>query len=186
MQEYETAEGKSTASELDPRDRRALTEYLTVLPDEGDACGADGMYVVVSESGSTYTVDVREGACTCPDFQYRDVECKHLRRVAFATGEKAVPSDVADVDPQLGVHVDSEPVVVASDGGHNLPADFGARHGDREYLGGEDSSAGFTDSETDVDGETSIEPSGDCQCDELPDGVPCFTCYKDGAEFEMG
>jgi len=25
-----------------------------------------------------------------------------------------------------------------------------------------------------------------CQCDELPDGIPCLPCYMDGAEFQRG
>lgn len=47
---------------------------------------ATDLYLVVSESGRAYTVDLAEPACTCPDFQYREVECKHIRRVKLATG----------------------------------------------------------------------------------------------------
>ena len=47
---------------------------------------ATDLYLVVSESGRAYTVDLAEPACTCPDFQYREVECKHIRRVKLTTG----------------------------------------------------------------------------------------------------
>ena len=75
---------------IDTRDLRALTEYLTVLDDVGRVRGADGLYLVVSQSGSEYLVDTLEGACECPDAQYRGVECKHRRRVAFPTIESHV------------------------------------------------------------------------------------------------
>lgn len=90
--------------ELDELDRRALTQYLTVLPEHGPAKDAFGLYVVMSESGREYLVDAYEGACECPDHQYRNRQCKHLRRVEYATGERPVPNEV-DVDDQLGLHV---------------------------------------------------------------------------------
>jgi hypothetical protein len=105
-------------TELDDRTERALTEYLSVLPDTGRAAGADDLFLVVSQSGSEYLVDTRLGACECPDHEHRDARCKHLRRVAFATGAEAVPAGVEGVDPQLGEHVDgAEPATVATDGG---------------------------------------------------------------------
>jgi hypothetical protein len=111
--------------ELDDRTERALTQYLSVLDDVGRAKGAEDLYLVVSESGKEYLVDRRTGACECPDHEHRRPEggCKHRRRVAFATGEKPVPSDVEDVDPQLGEHVDGAPQVVATDGGVVRSAD---------------------------------------------------------------
>jgi len=96
---------------LAERDVRALTQYLTVLPDVGRARGADGLYVVVSESGREYLVDATEGACECDDFRYRRGECKHLRRVQFATGRRAIPVAAAvalDLDPGLGEHVEGD------------------------------------------------------------------------------
>lgn len=98
----------NSTGELDERDVRALTEYLTVLPE------APGIYEVVSQSGRAYIVDAWEGTCTCPDFEYHrpDGGCKHLRRVAFATGERSIPPAVPDdaVDDQLGRHVSDESV----------------------------------------------------------------------------
>ena len=104
---------KRIDTELDDRDAAALTEYMTVLAEGGD------VYSVTTESGREYVVDAREGRCTCPDHEYRDTRCKHLRRVAFATGERSVPAwaDTDAVDPQLGLHVDGSPQVVATDGG---------------------------------------------------------------------
>lgn len=77
---------------------RALTEYLAVLPE------APGMYTVVSQSGASYTVAARDGACKCPDHRYWGVRCKHLRRVSYATGETPIPAwvETEEVDDQLG------------------------------------------------------------------------------------
>jgi hypothetical protein len=96
--------------DLDRRDAAALTEYMIVLEDVGDAREADSLYVVVAQSGREYTVDAETGACECDDAFYRDPDggCKHVRRVAFATGRCEIPAwvDRSRVDPQLGIHVD--------------------------------------------------------------------------------
>ncbi|MFC7059788.1 SWIM zinc finger family protein [Halovenus salina] len=96
---------------IEPRTERALTECMTVLPDGGD------IYTVVGENGGTYQVDARAERCTCPDHEHRESYCKHLRRVAFATGEEPVPNGVGGVDEKLGEQLDSAPQVVATDGG---------------------------------------------------------------------
>lgn len=99
-----TATGADEGPELD---RRAAEEYMTVLPNQGRARNAPGLFVVVTESGSEYLVDDYEGTCNCPDFKYRrgpDGRCKHLRRVEFATGARPAPEGV-DRDPQLGEQV---------------------------------------------------------------------------------
>jgi len=77
--------------------------------------GERGVYLVVSNSGAEHVVDATEPRCTCSDFEYRDVRCKHLRRVAFATGERPLPdwTNRAAVDDGLGDHVQR----VATDGG---------------------------------------------------------------------
>ena len=113
---------------LDERDVRALTEYFTVLNDVGRVRGADGLYLVVSQSGSEYLVDYRTERCMCPDAEHRNPEggCKHVRRVAFATGDRSVPAVDVDVDPQLGAHV--EPVDTGEEERRptrHEPADFG-------------------------------------------------------------
>jgi hypothetical protein len=96
------------ASELDGR---ALTDYLTVLENQGRVRDCRGQFLVVSESGSESLVDARLEACECPDYEYRDRRCKHLRRVAFATGAEPVPPEFGpeDVAGELGEHVSGEP-----------------------------------------------------------------------------
>jgi len=113
---------------IDQSDRevRALTQYLTVLDDYDRARGADGLYMVVSQNGEEYLVDTRLGACECSDSQYRDVQCKHQYRVAFATGERPLPAwiDANAIDAQLGEHV-SGPRQAATDGGVIVAGDEG-------------------------------------------------------------
>lgn len=107
-------------SELDDRSVAALTEVMTVLDDVGAVRNAPNLYLVVSSSGSSYLVDTRLGACDCPDDTHRpDIVCKHRRRVAFVTGERPIPDCIepAAVDDQFGLHVASDPVRVATDGG---------------------------------------------------------------------
>lgn len=86
---------------LDRRDRRALLEELVVVEDALD------LYHVYGEDGTRYVVDTREGACTCPDFQYRAVECKHLRRARFETGEADPAALAAEVEDAIDA-VDAE------------------------------------------------------------------------------
>lgn len=103
-----TADGNTVAGvDVEERTARALTEYMAVLP-EGD--GTE-MFTVVGQNGGTYTIDARRGRCTCPDHEHRGARCKHLRRVALATGARPVPAgvDSLGVDPQLGMHVDGGP-----------------------------------------------------------------------------
>lgn len=63
------------------RVHRALDSFYHVK-----AANEDGKYTVFSGSGETYTVDVSDGSCTCPDGQ-RGSWCKHAYRVAFVTGQ---------------------------------------------------------------------------------------------------
>jgi hypothetical protein len=151
-------ENPNDCTDFDKRDARALTEYMTTLSMGG------GVYSVTTESGSEYRVDTIEGRCTCPDFEYNldgEGRCKHLRRVAFATGERAIPqwADTDAVDPQLGEHVDGDaPVVAATDGGVAV--------------------------ESDDDIDTDDERPDDCDCGDWNSGdivdLPCWPCYRDG------
>lgn len=86
---------------LDRRDRRALREEMVVVEDAPD------LYHVYGEDGTRYVVDSREGACTCPDFQYRAVECKHIRRARLETGEYDAGALAADVEEAIDA-VDAE------------------------------------------------------------------------------
>ncbi|MGB9931548.1 hypothetical protein [Haloarcula amylolytica] len=146
------------------RTRRALEQYLTVTPDVGQARGAEGLALVTSESGNEYVVDVQEGRCECRDAEFRDVECKHIRRARFAMGVDAIPADAAaacDVDPDLGQHCDAELRFAAADGGIIVADDDG------EIL----------------DADSDDRPD-DCQCSPAlaRGGLPCFPCYREGFE----
>lgn len=61
------------------RFERALTENMTVER------VAEQFFEVHSQSGNTYQVDLRTGACTCPDSEKRGDRfvCKHAIRVAL-------------------------------------------------------------------------------------------------------
>jgi len=147
-------------TDLPKRAIRALTEKMTVLPDTGRVNDADDLYLVVSESGSEYLVDAREGACDCPDARHNltaDESCKHERRVRYATGETLIPAwtNADAIDPQLGTHTSTNPVRAAADGGVVKPI--------------ENSPA--------LD-----EPKHECDNDwcDGPDGtsLPCFGCFE--------
>ncbi|WP_338741454.1 SWIM zinc finger family protein [Haloplanus salilacus] len=139
------------STDLDQRDVRALTEYMTTLPLGGE------VYSVTTQSGSEYRVDAVEDRCTCPDAEYNlptddgRKRCKHAARVAFATGERPIPAwvDADEVDAQLGEHVEGTPKVAMTDGGVTL--------------------ASFATEEDDEDG---------CWCD--GHDMPCFDCYNAG------
>ncbi len=151
--------------EFEQRDARALTQYLTVLPEHGRARDADGLYVVVSESGSSYLVDVRHGACECPDAEYRDPDggCKHVRRVRYGTGERAIPAwvDPTAVNEYFSLHVGETPVVALTDGGVTTVDDA-------------DDTADGCDEQGDG------RPD-DCDCEGLSD-LCCWPCWQAGFE----
>lgn len=92
-------------------DERALTEYMAVLEDATDCTRrAPGLYSVTTQSGREYLVDAELPACECPDHEYRDWICKHIRRVQFATGRREIPAWINGdaVDNQLGMHIADE------------------------------------------------------------------------------
>ncbi|PCR92254.1 SWIM zinc finger family protein [Natrinema ejinorense] len=74
-----------TAGHLPERSRRARAEPMSVLP------LGDGLYEVESASDHTYLVDLEAGRCTCPDYVFREVRCKHVRRVAIEITEGHTP-----------------------------------------------------------------------------------------------
>ncbi|MFC6905667.1 SWIM zinc finger family protein [Halalkalicoccus tibetensis] len=71
----------SSESELDRRSVRARTERMTTT-----ALG-DALYEVATERDERYLVDLDARRCSCPDHAFRDVRCKHLRRVAIEITE---------------------------------------------------------------------------------------------------
>jgi len=153
-----TKESDESNSEFDDRDVRALTEYMTVLGGDGD------VFTVVGENeNGEYQVDARKGRCTCPDHEYRNARCKHIRRVAFATGDRAIPAwiDTDSVDDQLGDHVAGEPRIAATDGGIIEATDDGEI----------------------IDGDENDDRPDDCQClSEYIDDDPlaCWACCREG------
>ncbi|ERG97745.1 MAG: SWIM zinc finger containing protein, partial [Haloquadratum sp. J07HQX50] len=113
------------STEIEPRLRRALEEPLSVVSTEGTPVESDAWFVsVVSHSGESYTVDVRDGRCNCPDAQYHlsdDQQCKHQLRAKIALGQMSVPPhalESVDVDRLLGEHTDAKLQFLANDGGY--------------------------------------------------------------------
>ena len=74
----ENSTGTQTASIEADRFERAVTESMSVERT------ADRLYTVTTESGE-YGVDLRTGACSCPDAEYRGEQyvCKHAIRAAL-------------------------------------------------------------------------------------------------------
>ena len=162
---------------IDARDARALTEPMTVCGQLGRARGADDLYLVVSTS--EYLVDVREGVCECPDHQYRDANCKHLRRVTYEAGMRPIPvwADRDALDDQLlaAEHVDGEPVFTI-----DLEDDVDADADVTEPAIAPKATPG---GRAIADG--GCERPADCSCvapSERTDGreLPCFPCYNAG------
>lgn len=120
MAEYESDGNESIDTDRAAaavRDVRALTQQLTVRDDIDRARHAEDLFIVASHDGGSYLVDLREGVCECADNTYRGVRCKHLRRVDFATSERAIPAtvDAEDIDLSLGEHVDDQGTVEEPD-----------------------------------------------------------------------
>ncbi|WP_336133678.1 hypothetical protein [Natronomonas amylolytica] len=176
MTDYKTAEGQSSVTDgcpdLEKRDVRALTEYMTTLPLGGH------LYSVTTESGSEYHVDALEERCTCPDYEQNlptddgRERCKHLARVAFATGERSIPeyANVDAIDSQLGEHTENSAC-------GEQPPTLSRSNNDSDQSGRgtlrTDGGAMSVPEDTDV-----CQNGNEC-CDG-PDGesFPCFDCYE--------
>jgi hypothetical protein len=190
MQTHDSTDRKDsvTTDDLADRTQRALTEYLTVLDDVDAAAGADGLYAVVSESGSQYLVDARTDSCECPDAEHRDPEggCKHRRRVAFATGERPIPAaaDGLDVDSQLGAHVDGGPRLETCRNGRRYCAELPGARDDAFRCPDCTAEAVATDGGIIDAGDDGDARPDDCDCGDWNAGLglPCFRCYLGGFE----
>lgn len=92
------------ATDIDPRTHRAVTGNMIVVP-EGDASGLFDVYSATDGHNEIYTVDLREGRCTCPGAEYNlttDEACKHEQRVKLALGIIPVPEAlVEEIDEVL-------------------------------------------------------------------------------------
>lgn len=165
--------GQESPDRLADRSERALYQKISTLPTD-----TPGQFEIVSQSGSTYSVDLVADTCDCPDHLHRDPSggCKHLRRARYATGDDPIPStaDLSRVDDQLGLHIEAEPVgedasdpVVAPDGGlssvETMPADASPQTA-RE--------SGETDAES-VEGDNES-----CWC--ATRDTPCWDCWRGG------
>jgi len=170
MNHYEPADIEST--DVEPRTERALSEPLSVLALDGTPVESSDETIVqvVSHSGESYRVDVRESRCTCPDAKHNlddDERCKHERRARAVLAIEPVDSRVlaaVDVDEQLGAHAPG-PAVATSDGGIIEAGDDG-----------------------EVIDETDDGRPDDCDCGDWNAGadLPCWPCYRDGFEEPAG
>lgn len=106
---------ESVQPEVDPRTLRAATEHMTVIEE------AQALFSVTTQSGSEYTVDLREPACTCEDFQYRceqlgEQGCKHVRRVRIEVGQVDVDALEESLSEQADdIQRDAEELKQAAD-----------------------------------------------------------------------
>lgn len=89
--EVEHNPGRFAATREDPakgaqtREERAWAEAMTVTAEIEDGV-ATGRYFVESESGRSYTVDLTDTSCSCPDWKCNcqgENKCKHFQRVAI-------------------------------------------------------------------------------------------------------
>ncbi|QLG50236.1 hypothetical protein [Natrinema halophilum] len=85
---------ESIQPDVEPRTVRAATEHMTVIEE------APALFSVTTQSGSEYTVDLREGVCSCHDYRNREPEggCKHLRRTRMEVGQVDVETLTAELE----------------------------------------------------------------------------------------
>ncbi|QHS17952.1 SWIM zinc finger family protein [haloarchaeon 3A1-DGR] len=112
------SETPDTGELFSERAADALTSYMTVLEDLPKVADDPEQFIVVSNSGREYRVDLRAESCTCPDCLHRGHTCKHIYRVRFATGRVPIPGWVnrEAIDPQLGLHVSADPRIRTTTG----------------------------------------------------------------------
>jgi len=121
------AEGTNT-DDVEPRTRRALEEYMTVLPNHGAASERQHAYAVFGENERSpddadedyYIVDMNYNMCTCGDHMKRQNTCKHMRRVEILTGERPVTPQIQEnVTPvdNIGDFIETDIRYLMPDGG---------------------------------------------------------------------
>ena len=72
----------TTALPLDERQQRGLIIAATAAIKQG----ADGAWVVPSQSlNGKYRVDLNAKTCSCPDFELRQLACKHVYAAEFVS-----------------------------------------------------------------------------------------------------
>lgn len=94
------------------REESARKERMAVIPVVDTYGYATGEYLVFSESGSRYDVDMesRGGKCPCPDFRFNEPSegCKHLNRVGAMLYETDLPEPDERAEDFLYKLVDAE------------------------------------------------------------------------------
>ena len=141
------------------RVERALDSFFHV-----ESRSKSGEYRVHSGSGSTYTVTLPEGTCTCPDGQ-RDPWCKHAYHALFMTGSvpeiECVPTDTESDSDETVDH--TEPVDVDTDARvkDSKPCEMLAERVDRFKMNQPDASA------IDVLSQLGIDPANRERVEEL-------------------
>lgn len=107
-----SVELSSSDADFDALDAKALTTPMSVIPDLPNVRGAEDMFHVQHAHEHTVAKVNDEWHCDCRGYQCGH-KCYHIRRVEFATGERAIPTwvNLEAVDDQLGEHVDGDPVV---------------------------------------------------------------------------
>lgn len=166
------------AERLSKRDAAALTEKMTVLADTPPVAGAPSMFEVVTESGGSYTIDVREHRCSCSDSFYRNPSggCKHVRRTLYALGRREIPSG------------STSPRWIHSSALHSKPKGSLMTRKDSRSFSDPETHFELIKSETPVseDGYRLGEPTGDvkCECCGASAGAPEYINHDrvDGEE----
>lgn len=86
---------------LNDEDRRrykARHGLMLVVPEVDLDGDSTGLYTVYSgRSRSEYLVDMIEQSCECPDHEYNNAFCKHLRRVRIMLEETPLPAPRSEV-----------------------------------------------------------------------------------------
>lgn len=120
----EESNGTPAALAVEKRTRRACVESMVVHPHGGGS----SMFDVYNVRGEMYTIDLRDGVCSCLDYVNREPSggCKHIRRVrleftlppfevvpAAIRAEHTAPTDV-ELARRRGIDMDPEPEPVES------------------------------------------------------------------------
>lgn len=186
----EESNGTPAALAVEKRTRRACVESMVVHPHGGGS----SMFDVYNVRGEMYTIDLRDGVCSCLDYVNREPSggCKHIRRVrleftlppfevvpAAIRAEHTAPTDVElargrriDTDPEP--ESESEQVAAAIEVNPDLgEIEQAARHAVMATDGGVS-----TVEPPESDGEN--EPA--CVCEIDPDGLGCFEHFEGGGD----
>jgi len=174
MMTHETSRQESDGTDnVEPRTRRAVTQYTRILEDGPGVAEADNLYPAGSHSGKSYVLHHRTGAFGCQDTEYNrsaGEKCKHSRRLDGILDERENPDaiDPDDVDAHLGIHVDVDETPAATDA-----------TGDETAVG-VDGEIVIADHDGEILDTDDDERPDDCQCWDTDGELPCWPCYRVG------